>query len=555
MLLKRILCISPAYVVSVVFTEMKELAVLFCAILAALLVSHASCESLQQARERRQRYLLQQEQTWHGQLRAREKTAYLQLPREPSVEPTDPVDVKALEALYTATNGDKWNNNTGWMKGDPCQDLWHGLYCLYGRVLQINLVINQMTGYLPPDIANMDKLQVLRLYNNFLSGRIPPEMFSMQSLQVLDLEYNIFNETLPATISMPSVTELVFYHNKLTGPLPVQWNTPKLQILEISTNTFTGPLPESLGDLKDLKQLVVSRNKLSGTFPTSFGYLTNLEQLWLFMNPFEDPTIPSSWSGMTKLTNVQMDGVSGELPAFIGDSWRSLQILGITGGGLTGEFPTSFCNLYQIQNLRLFNNSLTGQLPSCICDLHTVQDFEMSDNHLTGPIPSCIGDMSALTSLYLSRNQMSGTLPPSVGDLRKLTLIDISSNGFFGPVPSSIADWENVMVEFSLCYNKFSSIENGLENFFSWIKNYGCELYSNPWSCPLPSYVPAHCGAQCSQCNTGAQHTYCSECVKDQRCGWCNEGPNCLDGTASGPDNIYQCAKSDWSFGTSSQCH
>lgn len=89
----------------------------------------------------------------------------------------------------------------------------------------------------------------------------------------------------------------------------------------------------------------------------------------------------------------------------------------------------------------------------------------MSDNHLTGPIPSCIGDMTDLTSLYLSRNQMSGTLPSSVGDLRKLTLIDVSSNGFYGTVPSSIADWENVMVEFSLCYNKFSSFENGLESF------------------------------------------------------------------------------------------
>lgn len=128
---------------------MKELAVLLCAILAALLVSHASCESLQQARVRRERYLLQQEQAWHDQLRAR-KRADLRLPRKPSVKATDPVDVKALEALYTATNGDKWTNNTGWMKGDPCQDLWYGIYCLYDRVLQINLVLNQMTGYLPP---------------------------------------------------------------------------------------------------------------------------------------------------------------------------------------------------------------------------------------------------------------------------------------------------------------------------------------------------------------------------------------------------------------------
>lgn len=185
----------------------------------------------------------------------------------------------------------------------------------------------------------MDKLQVLRLYNNFLSGRIPPEVLSMPSLQVLDLEYNMFNETLPSTISMPSATEIVLYHNKLTGPLPVQWNTPMLQILSVSSNAFTGPLPESLGHLKNLQQLVASRNKLSGPFPTSFGYLINLEQLWLFINAFEEPVIPSSWSGMTKLTNVEMDSVGGDLPAFIGDSWRSLQVLEIIDGSLTGNSP------------------------------------------------------------------------------------------------------------------------------------------------------------------------------------------------------------------------
>ena len=529
------------------------LAILLSAFLAALLVSRSSCESLEQARVRRQQYLLQQEQAWHNQLRAREK-AFLQLPRKPSIQATDPTDVKALEALYTATNGDKWNNNTGWMKGDPCQDMWHGLYCLYGRVLQITLVYNQMTGYLPPDIANMDKLQVLRLYNNLIGGTIPSEVFSMQSLQVLDLEYNLFKGNLPDSISMPNATEIVLYHNQLTGPLPTQWNAPQLQTLELSSNFLTGQLSDSLGNLKNLQQLVISRNQISGSLPTSFSYLVNLEQLWLFMNAFESPTLPSSWSGMTKLTNVQLDSIGGELPDFIGDSWRSVQILAIINGRLTGEFPTSFCNLNQVNNLRLFNNSLTGQLPTCICDLKALQDFEVSDNQFTGPIPSCIGDLSDLSSLFLSRNQMSGTLPSSVGDLRKLILIDVSSNGFYGTVPSSFANLENVMVEFSLCYNKFSSIENGLENFFNWIKNYGCELYNNPWTCPLPSYIPAHCGAQCSQCNTGAQHTSCSECIKDQSCGWCNEGPDCLDGTASGPYN-YQCARGDWSFGTSSPCH
>ena len=52
---------------------------------------------------------------------------------------TNPKDREAMVALYNATNGQYWINNTCWMKGDPCIDEWHGLHCIGGRVLQINI--------------------------------------------------------------------------------------------------------------------------------------------------------------------------------------------------------------------------------------------------------------------------------------------------------------------------------------------------------------------------------------------------------------------------------
>ena len=53
------------------------------------------------------------------------RTPALLTPALPSPPPrTPPPQVRALEALYNATNGASWADNTGWMSGDPCADGW-----------------------------------------------------------------------------------------------------------------------------------------------------------------------------------------------------------------------------------------------------------------------------------------------------------------------------------------------------------------------------------------------------------------------------------------------
>jgi Leucine-rich repeat (LRR) protein len=333
----------------------------------------------------------------------------------------------------------------------------------------------------------------------------------------------------------------------MEGGFPDLIETPQLQTLEISSNHFVGDFPD-VSNCKKLQILVASNNNFTGEYPSDIGSLQSLQKLWLFNNQFDKPQIPTSWSGLVSIQDLQLNGVSGELPSYIGQSWTNLVHLVIINGELTGEFDTGICNCQQLQDLRLFGNRLSGELPLCICVSRTIQIFEISDNQLTGSIPYCIGSISGLTTFYLSRNNLTGTLPVSIGSLSKLEIMDLSSNAITGTVPSSFAGLTEV-VGFSLCYNKLYELENGLEPLYDRIKGYSCELYNNPWSCPLPSNVPASCGAECSKCNTGSQHTDCSDCVGDANCGWCSEGPNCLEGTSSGP-YAYQCKPGDWQFGT-----
>lgn len=541
---------------------MKVLATLI--VLLALVAQYASAlpsreDLAQKARRDAEDSIIRMEMQYHKELHTEQEKLVLSMQRAHSKKPlkrveTNPNDVAALKALYNSTNGAKWNNNTGWLKGDPCHyPFWYGLYCAYGRVLQINLVYNGLSGPLPAELAKADAVQVMRFYSNLISGKIPKEILSMPSLQIFDVNTNIVSGTLPSEITSKSLQHLVFYSNQMEGEFPSSFNTPQLQSLEGSSNQFTGSLPESLSGSKNLSQLVVSRNLLTGSLPESYGNLANLQKLWIFNNNFEKPSIPNSWQGMTGLLEIQADGIFGELPSWLGDKWSKLQRAVIVNGLLTGNFPDSLCNCRDMVELRLFNNSLSGDLPDCMCQLRSLTDIELSDNGFTGPLPECIGDIRGLENVAFARNKMSGTFPSSLGYLQNLTALDLSGNMFYGSIPNTIDNLQ-LIAEFAVCYNKFSAIESGVDNFFNRIKNYGCLFYSNPWSCPLEVTVPKECQARCSDCNSGEKHSSCSSCVKDNYCGWCSQGGNCLEGNEQGPDSIYQCPKNDWTSGDSGTC-
>ena len=528
---------------------MSKFAVLSVIMLVCTVFSLAGAETIEKAQRRREKNLELREAEFHAELKQRHDkvAATLHSHSKPSYKATNPDDIQALKALYSSTKGDKWNNNTGWLKGDPCGNpFWYGIYCINGRVLQINLVDNQLDGKIPAELAKASALQVVRFYSNFLTGSIPEEIFTMQSLQIFDANNNQLSGELPSTISMANLTDLVLYANKIFGELP-SFNSPMLQTLELSSNQFTGQLSDGLSQNTGLKELVVSRNMLTGTLPSSYGAFRKMQRLWTFYNNFNRPTIPDSWRSMTAMQEVQADQLYGPMPDWLGD-WRDLQLLILVNGGLTGNFPSSICDSTKLQIFRIFNNSLTGQVPRCICTFPALTDIEISDNQFTGPVPDCIGQVTSLVSIFFSRNNFSGEFPSSVGGLVHLETLDVSSNDMCGTIPNSINNLNVEIAEFAISYNKFSTIQDGMEDFFNRIKDYGCEFYGNPWSCPLPSEVPKECGAQCSKCNSGAMHSDCNSCIKQDGCGWCNECPNCLEGQSSGPYQIYHCQ--EWTYGS-----
>ena len=83
------------------------------------------------------------------------------------------VDKAVLVALYDATGGPNWRNNTGWLTDAPMGQ-WHGVTTdVSGRVTHLDLDNNRLTGQLPHELDNLDKLEMLALSGNRLTGCVP----------------------------------------------------------------------------------------------------------------------------------------------------------------------------------------------------------------------------------------------------------------------------------------------------------------------------------------------------------------------------------------------
>lgn len=174
----------------------------------------------------------------------------------------------ALEAIYRATGGPGWTNNENWLTAAPLGD-WYGVTTdTDGRVVQLRLSYNGLSGRIPPEFETLHKLLLVTLNGNRLSGQIPPELGNMRELEHLGLAQNGLTGSIPPELgNLPKLEFLGLSRNALTGEIPLELAKLPLYYLALQHNHLTGEIPSALGRIGGLSQLHLGWNQLSGSIP------------------------------------------------------------------------------------------------------------------------------------------------------------------------------------------------------------------------------------------------------------------------------------------------
>ncbi|KAG5235127.1 LRR receptor serine/threonine-protein kinase [Salix suchowensis] len=157
---------------------------------------------------------------------------------------------------------------------------------IYLSKYRCELKDNDLSGRLPPDLANLPYVHTIDFTRNYLYGTIPVEWASMKKLSFISLTANRLSGNIPGYLgNFTALTYLSLESNQFSGAVPPELGKlASLEKLILSSNKLVGTLPEALAQIKNLTDFRVNDNNLNGTVPEFIGRWTQLQKLDLTFN-------------------------------------------------------------------------------------------------------------------------------------------------------------------------------------------------------------------------------------------------------------------------------
>ncbi len=296
------------------------------------------------------------------------------------------MDRSALTALYNATDGPNWTDNTNWLSDESLGD-WHGVTTDgEGRVTTLDLARNNLTGTIPAELGSLSNLTELSLVYNSLTGAIPTELGNLTNL-----------------------TRLYLTGNQLTGVIPTTLGSlSSLQIIALAGNQLTGSLPPELGSLSDLTTIYFGNNQLTGAIPAEVGKLHKLTQLDINTNQLAG-AVPSELGNLAKLTDLHL--YNNELTGALPQSFTKLILLDVftfgDNDGLCAPTDATFQNWLQgIDNIR-GHADVSPLGPNC----PDLTDYDTDDDGLIE-----VGSLAQLDAIRYDLNGNGSSTNPTAYD-------------------------------------------------------------------------------------------------------------------------------------------
>lgn len=357
-------------------------------------------------------------------------------------------DSLALVDFYRVMKGAEWVEDSNWVSESPLE-LWHGVTTSEeGRVIGLRLPSNNLAGFLPFSIGQLNYLEVLDLSGNQIGGEFPVPINKLVNLVELDLSDNIMKCDLPITLaSCFSLRVLRLARNEYLGELPYNFaDLTRLEVIDLSGNKLTGPLPFDLGRITNLRILRAPNNQLSGKLPASIGSLSALEVIDLADNKITG-SLPGTVSGCFDLQEVylQNNRLNDTLTGSIG-VLRKLRRLNLQQNALVGPIPTTIGGCRALERLDLSSNVFTGAVPAELGQCANLTDLNLSSNKLIGTLPEELAACTGLRSLVLSVNKFGGEIPSWLDSLRSLEVLAIADIDAVGEMPESLGRLDSLRV-------------------------------------------------------------------------------------------------------------
>ena len=445
-----------------------------------------------------------------------------------TASPPDDRDIAALITLYNATDGANWLDSTNWLSDQPLQ-YWKGVHINEeGRIVELRLGGNNLSGQIPPELGNLSNLERLELYGNQLTGAIPFELGNLSKLERLSIQYNQLTSSIPSRLSnLIELTSLRLNGNRLTGAIPLKLSSlNNLQILLLDNNELTGAIPSELGNLSELVVLHLYNNQLTGTIPPELGSPPNLDELLLSNNQLTGcipitlslvPVTDFAQLGLPFCDNPDRAVLVALYHATNGDNWNNNSNW-LTDAPLDEWYGVYTDNRWNVHELSLTANQLTGQLPPELGEFYAVKVLYFDNNQLTGHIPPELGNLSKnLVVLWLHSNRFAGTIPPELGNLDKLDGLNISDNQFTGELPAELTELREL---YSLLFDNNAGLCAPTDaDFQQWLQS--IDIVEGPTctdTTPTPTPedpIPSECVNSLD--STPAEGTWTADCLSINR--------------------------------------
>uniref|UniRef100_A0A6N2M272 Leucine-rich repeat-containing N-terminal plant-type domain-containing protein n=1 Tax=Salix viminalis TaxID=40686 RepID=A0A6N2M272_SALVM len=320
-----------------------------------------------------------------------------------------------------------------------------------------------LNGQLPTSqgLCDLKHLRELNIYSNDLSGFLPPCLANLTSLEQLDLSSNHLK--IPMSLSpLYNLSKLKYFNgsdNEIYAEEDDHNLSPKFQLESLylsSHGLVAGAFPKFLYNQFSLQSLNLTNIQIKGEFPSwLMENNTYLQELSLENCSLSGSfLLPRSSHGNLSFLSISMNSFQGQIPAEIGAYFPGLQVLLMSHSGFDGSIPSSLGSMSSLHLLDLSNNFLTGrilsnnslqgQIPGWIGNMSSLEFLDLSGNNLSGPLPPRFGASSELRYVYLSRNKLQGPIATEFYNSSNILALDLSHNNLTGRIPEWIGRLSNL---------------------------------------------------------------------------------------------------------------